>query len=79
MYKNLKNELHKKGIALKSFAEFLGISDKTIQNKMNGTTAFSYPEVEKTNRILFPEFNLEYLFKKEDKEICELEKDNQSV
>ena len=62
MFKNLRHALNSKGITMKSYAEFLDVTEKTLQNKMNGVTDFSFPEVEKTLRILFPEYNLSYLF-----------------
>lgn len=66
MLKNLKNELFRKGISNKSLANFLNVSEKTVQNKLNGITDFSYPEVVKIGSYLFPEYNLSYLFKTED-------------
>lgn len=66
MFKNLRYALTTKGITMKSYAEFLGVTEKTLQNKMNGVTDFSFPEVEKTLRFLFPEYNLSYLFAKEE-------------
>lgn len=66
MFKNLRHVLNARGITMKSYAEFLGITEKTLQNKMNGVTDFSYPEVEKTSRILFPEYNWSYLFAREE-------------
>lgn len=62
--KNLKNLLNSKNISLKSYAEFLGISEKTAQNKINGHSDFLYSEVEKTKRLLFPEYEIAYLFKR---------------
>lgn len=62
MYKNLKVELHKKGITLKQYAEFLKVGEKTVHNKINGVTDFTYPEFRKTCSLLFPELNADYLF-----------------
>lgn len=66
MFKNLKEALRTKGITLKSYAEFLGVTEKTLQNKLNGITEFTFSEVEKTTRILFTEFKWDYLFSKEE-------------
>lgn len=66
MLNNLKTELRKKGISIKLYAEFLGVSEKTAQNKINGITDFSYPEFKKTCVMLFPEYNPDYLFATED-------------
>lgn len=64
--KNLKDLLNTKGISIKSYAEFLGVSEKTVQNKINGVSDFLYGEVEKTKRLLFPEYEISYLFKRCD-------------
>lgn len=68
MYSNLRNVLYQKGISVKQYAEFLGISEKTVQNKLQGVTAFSYPEFKKTCSLLLPEYNADYLFTE-----CQLE------
>ena len=60
MFANLRRALFDKNISIKSYAEFLGITEKTAQNKLNGTSEFTFSEVEKTTRILFPEFNWTY-------------------
>ncbi len=62
MYSNLKNMLYRKNITIKQYADFLGISEKTAQNKLQGITAFTYPEFKKTCTLLFPEYNADYLF-----------------
>lgn len=62
MYKNLKTVLYQKGISIKQYAEFLGVSEKTAQNKVKGITDFTYPEYKKTCTLLFPEYNGAYLF-----------------
>lgn len=64
---NLRKALFDKNISIKSYAEFLNISEKTAQNKLNGASEFTFSEVEKTTRILFPEFNWTYLFAQSDK------------
>lgn len=63
MIRNLRNALDNKGITIKSFADFLEISEKTAQNKIRSVTAFTYPEVYKTKTQMFPEYDIEYLFK----------------
>ena len=56
MYKNLRTALYVKGISLKQYAEFLGISEKTVQNKLKGITDFSYTEFKLTCTRLLPEY-----------------------
>lgn len=60
--KNLKNALYSKKITIKSFADFLGVSLKTAQNKLDGRTEFTYSEFKKICELLFPEYRPEYLF-----------------
>lgn len=62
MLSNLEGLLHIKGITKKDYADFLGVNVKTIQNKLKGDTNFTYPEVIKTQKLLFPEYRMEYLF-----------------
>ena len=62
MLNNLKNALRSKNITNADYARFLGVTEKTIANKLNGTTPFTYPEVINTKKFLFQEYDLEYLF-----------------
>ncbi len=65
MYSNLKEVLHKRHIAIKQYAEFLGVTEKTAQNKLQGITCFTYPEFKRTC-LLLPEYNADYLFQEDD-------------
>lgn len=69
VFQNLSNLLLQRGITHKSYAEFLNISEKTVQNKLNRKTEFTFAEVKKTHKFLFPQYNLDYLF--EDNEETE--------
>ena len=62
MSENLKKALANKQISMTAYSQFLGVSRKTLQNKMNGITDFSREEVEKTCTYLFPEYKVWYLF-----------------
>lgn len=62
MFINLKSTLQQKRISIKQYAEFLGVTEKTVQNKINGSTDFTYPEFKKTCTLLLPEYNPDYLF-----------------
>ena len=68
MYTNLRNVLYKKNISIKQYAEFLGVGEKTVQNKLKGITDFTYPEFKGTCTLLFPEYNADYLFAESDPE-----------
>lgn len=62
MLKNLEKALSDKGITKKAYADFLGVCEKTVHNKLSGTTDFRYPEVQKTAELLFPGMDINYLF-----------------
>ena len=62
MFKNLRQVLTNNGITMKAYAEFLGVTEKTLQNKMNGITEFTYGEVERTSKFLLPQYRVDYLF-----------------
>lgn len=63
MLVNLEKALRAKNISIKGYADFLGVSEKTIRNKIAGITDFSYPEVRRTKDDLFPEYDIGFLFK----------------
>lgn len=66
MYSNLHNALKIKGISIKKYAEFLNVTEKTVQNKISGLTEFTLSEVNKTLDYIFPEYTLNYLFKNDE-------------
>jgi plasmid maintenance system antidote protein VapI len=63
MLNNLKKVLDAKGITVRAYAKVLGVDERTIQNKIRGRTPFTYQEAVATKKELFPEYDLEYLFK----------------
>lgn len=67
MLLNLKRALDSKGISLKAYAALLNVSEKTVWNKINEETDFSFPEAKKTKTELLPEYDIAYLFES-DKE-----------
>lgn len=66
MYRNLIKILNEKRITMKSYAEFLGITEKTVQNKVYGRTEFTLGEVAKTCTYICPEYRMEYVFEKQE-------------
>lgn len=56
----LKQALDARGITQKACSELLGISEKTLYNKLTGNSEFTYSEVQKL-RIFLPEYNIDYL------------------
>lgn len=66
MYKNLVKILTNKKITMKAYAEFLGIAEKTLQNKVYGRSEFTLGEAIKTCTFICPEYKLDYVFEKAD-------------
>lgn len=64
MYKNLLKILSDRKITMKAYSEFLGVSEKTIQNKVSGRTEFTLREAIKTCSLLCPEYKLDFVFEK---------------
>ncbi len=62
MLANLKKVLDGKGISLRAYAAVLGVSEKSVWNKINEETVLTYPEAVKTKKELFPEYDPDYLF-----------------
>lgn len=56
----LKQALDARGMSLSGSAELLGMSTKTLYNKMTGASDFTYGEVKKL-RVLLPEYNIDFL------------------
>lgn len=56
----LRHALETRGITQKACAELLGITEKTLYNKLTGSSEFTYSEVQKL-RIFLPEYNIDYL------------------
>ena len=62
MFEYLKENLRSIPLTMKAYSQFLGITEKALQNKMNGTSRFTLPEIEKTSKYLFPNIKVEKLF-----------------
>ena len=65
MYKNLIEILRKKGITNKAYAEFLGVTEKTVWSKLNGKSEFTLGEALKTCSVICPEYKMDFVFKAE--------------
>lgn len=66
MFTNLASELKRKGISTRAVAGLIGCSEKSVLNKVNGTTEFTLSEVLLINENLFPEYELKYLFRRDN-------------
>ena len=56
----LKKTLENSPIGIKGYAKLLDMADRTLYNKLIGSSDFSYPEYQKL-RSLLPEYNIHYL------------------
>ena len=67
MLANLSYELRRKNITQNVVARMIGVTDKTLTNKLNGTTAFTVDEAFIINKNFLPEYTMDYLFATDDK------------
>ena len=61
----LKKFLDQKGLTCRMCAAEIGISEKSMYNKISGATDFTYSEFCKLRR-LFPAYNMDYLMCEEE-------------
>jgi len=62
MKQNLRDALDNKRISNRAVCELLGVSEKTLYNKISGATDFTVGEALLIKNNLLPEYTLEYLF-----------------
>ena len=60
MFENLRRELKNKNISMVTFAKILGCAEKSVQNKLNGITEFTFSEV-KIILEMFPQYKMSYI------------------
>ncbi len=67
MFKNLEAEMIRAGITKDNLSKELGLSNKTLYNRLNGSSDWLMEEMKKTQAIinisLQKEYTLDYLFK----------------
>lgn len=61
MYNNLAEILKRKGITNKTFADYLGVTEKSVWNKIQGKTEFTLSEALKTCALM-PEYKMDFVF-----------------
>lgn len=66
MHRILKAEIVKNGKTVSRLAAEIGVSEKTLRNKINGDTDFTLPEAQAIRRILKSELTLDELFETEN-------------
>lgn len=65
MYPNLRAELSRRGLNMRSFALLVGMPYTTIREKLNGTRPLTFNEALKIKQTLNVDLPLEVLFSKE--------------
>lgn len=65
MYRTLKAEMVRADISIKQLAIQIGITERSLRNKINGKTEFLWSETLKIRKIVSPGMTLEELFKSE--------------
>lgn len=61
-YPVLIGEMAKREIQKKTIAKSIGVCDKAFNNKLNGKTPFTWPEVKIIRRKFFPDISVDVLF-----------------
>lgn len=54
------------GVKKKDIAQLLGVSGKTLWNKLRGASDFTFGEAAKIKNRFFPDVPIEQLFERED-------------
>ena len=65
-YPILETMMLTRGIKKKTLFTTLGISGRSLYNKMNGLVPFTWPEVCTIQKVFFPDLTKEELFKLSD-------------
>lgn len=67
MFVNLEQALKNKGLSVLAAAKVIDMPEPTLRTKLNGRT-FTIDEAFAIHDLLFPEYDLRYLFAKAPKE-----------
>ena len=55
MFRVLRGEMLKTGMTITELASRIGVAEKTLRNKINGDTEFTWSEVCKIHKIVNPQ------------------------
>lgn len=66
MYSYLRGEMIRAGISVVSLAKEIGVSEKTLRNKLKGETDFTWLEATAIRKIVSPGKSMEELFQTEE-------------
>lgn len=62
MQRNIEKLLPQWNVTLYDIQNLLKCSERTVRNKLSGTTDFTYSEVKSIRDNLFPGMSIDYLF-----------------
>ena len=62
MYSFLRGEMLRNHISIVGLAKQIGITEKTLRNKLGGETDFTWSEAQAIRKIVNPEMSMERLF-----------------
>lgn len=65
LYPNLKAEMSRHGIGLSDLARAWGTTERTVTNRINGTTEITFAQCRALRDALFPNMSIDYLFNSE--------------
>ncbi|WP_274316312.1 helix-turn-helix domain-containing protein [Staphylococcus hyicus] len=68
MFANLEKVRKDKGVSLVDIADLLGLRYQTVSDKINGASDFKFGEAIKIKNKFFPEYEIVYLFSRDDSE-----------
>lgn len=63
LYPILIGEMAKQRVTKRAVARSIGVCDKALNNKLNGKTPFTWPEVKTIRHEFFPDITPDQLFK----------------
>ena len=66
MYSFLRGEMFRAGVGVAELASRIGMSEKSLRNKLKGDTDFTWPEAVAIRDIVHPDMEMEELFKSEE-------------
>lgn len=64
MLNNFEKIRKEKGVSLVDIADLLHIRYQTVREKINGDSDFKFGEAVKVKYAFFPEYEIEYIFKR---------------
>lgn len=64
-YLNLKAEMARYSVSTSDISASLGISEKSVRNKISGISEFTWSQAKQIQQRFFKGFNKDYLFARE--------------